>query len=73
MESITTLNGLSWMVLGLIDAGCVLRIVFCTLHLMSAEPQDSHQMKRRIRNIIIFLMVANGIFALNGLAQYYWG
>ena len=73
MESITTINNLSTLVLILINAGGAFRILFCVFLMMGGDIQEGQQMKKRIINNLIFLMVANGLVSISNVAKYYWG
>lgn len=72
MGSISTIDGLSYAIIGAINAGAIARIIFCVL-MMNSGADEAHQMKRRIRNIIIFMIVADTIFTLKQIANYYYG
>ena len=73
MKGISTINGLSSLILILINVGGVFRILFCSLFMMGGDIQDGHQMKRRIRNTILFLIVANSLVGISSIGQMYWG
>lgn len=73
MQSISSINNISNIILIAINAGCVFRMLFCLLFIMKGDPSEQMQMKKRIKHIIFFMMVANGIYAITALAQSYWG
>lgn len=73
MESISTINGLSSLLLIMINAGGIFRILFCIVIKISGEMQEQQQMSKRIKHTIIFLAVANSLMTINMVAQHYWG
>lgn len=67
-----TIDILSYNLIAVINAGAICRMIFCFL-MMNNGIDEGHQMKKRIRNIIKFTIVANTIFALKQIASYYFG
>lgn len=67
-----TINQISRIIIGLINVGAIFRIVFCNI-MRNSDPQTDHMMRRRIRNILFFVAVADSIFGLSQLALNYWG
>ena len=72
MEETSLINNLSMMVLGIIDAGCIARIVYCNVMAQTSD-ETRHSMKKRIKHILIFMIIANSIFGIRAAAQVYWG
>ena len=54
MEEISLINNLSIMVLGIIDAGCIARIIYCNVMAQTSD-ETRHSMKKRIKHILIFM------------------
>ena len=73
MASLITINNLCLMLIVLINAGSVFRIIMCCIQMSSGEPQKVVQMKDRIKKILIFVAIANGILGLHQMAIYYYG
>ena len=71
MESLTTINNISSLILILINVGAVARIIYCAI--MLNNPESEQQMKKRIIHILIFLMIANSLVGISKMARYYWG
>ena len=55
----------------LIRAGAAFRVVFCFIRLMTAE-EEAAQYKKRIRNTIIFYIVAELAFVVKDLVINYF-
>ena len=55
----------------LIRAGAVFRVIFCFIRLMTAE-EEAAQFKKRIRNTIIFYILAELAFVLKDMMIYYF-
>lgn len=73
MESITTFNNLTQIFIIFINAGGIFRIIWCLIVISTGDESARHQMKKRIRNIIIALIVANLLMAtIIPLGQYYF-
>lgn len=71
MEETSLINNLSIMVLGMINAGGIARLAYCIVVSQTSE-ETRHSMKKRIRHIIGFLIVANSIFGIQVAIQYYF-
>lgn len=67
-----TINQLSRTIMGVINVGAIFRIIYCCI-VKNSDPQTSHIMNKRIKHIILFVAVADSIFALSQVATYYWG
>jgi hypothetical protein len=59
-------------VLLLIRAGAVFRVVFCLVKLMTAE-EEAPQYKKRIRNTLVFYILAELAFVVKDLIIAYYG
>jgi len=65
------INSLSLLVITLIRAGAAFRVVFCLIRMMTSE-DEMPQMRKRIRNAILFYIIAESAFLLKDLMiQYY--
>ena len=65
------IDEISNMVLILIRAGTVFRVAFCLLRLVTAE-EEAIQYKKRIRNTIIFYILAESAFILKDIFMHYF-
>ena len=65
------INEISNVVLILIRAGTVFRVAYCLLRLVTAE-EEAAQYKKRIRNTIIFYILAESAFILKDIFMYYF-
>lgn len=72
MEELSTINLLSLGLLGVIDAGLILRFVYCCI-MISTSSDGGQAMRDRRRKILIVLIVANSLASLSAIAMYYWG
>ena len=68
---ISLINNLSIMIIAIINVGAIARIIYCTIILNSNE--NENVMKKRIKNILIFIAIANSIFSLQAIIRSYWG
>lgn len=68
-----TINNLSLTLIALINAGAALRVVYCAICMSSGEPHKVTQMKTRIKNILVFVAIANSIYGIHALAIHYFG
>jgi hypothetical protein len=59
------------MVILLIRAGAACRVVFCFIKLMTAE-EEAAQFKKRLRNTIIFYVVAELAFVIKDVITHYY-
>ena len=72
MEEANLINNLSSYVLILINVGCLTRIIYCIV-IINTNNELKDKMKQRIRNIIIFLIIANSLISIRQAANLYWG
>ena len=72
MEETSLINNLSIMLLAMINAGGLARLAYCNVVSQTSE-ETRHSMKKRKRNIIVFLIVANSIFSIQAALRAYWG
>lgn len=68
---ISIINNLSIMIIAIINVGAITRIIYCAIMLNSNE--NENVMKKRIKNILIFIAIANSIFSLQAILRSYWG
>jgi hypothetical protein len=65
------IDDISKAVLVLIRAGVAFRVVFCLVRLMTSE-EETAQFKKRIRNALMFYIVAESAFVLKNLIVAYY-
>jgi len=65
------IDDISKAVLILIRAGAAFRVVLCLVRLMTAEEEEA-QFKKRIRNTIVFYIVAELAFVIKNIIIYYY-
>jgi len=65
------IDDISRAVIILIRAGALCRLVFCFIRMMTAE-EEAPQFKKRIRNTIIFYIVAELAFVIKNIVIYYF-
>jgi hypothetical protein len=56
----------------LIRSGSALRIVYCFISMMSDEDQ-AVTYKKRIKNTIVFYIMAESVYIIRDLAMHYYG
>lgn len=56
----------------LIRSGSVLRIIYCFISIMSDEDQAATY-KKRIKNTIMFYIMAESVYIIRDLAMHYYG
>jgi len=56
----------------LLRAGVVTRILFCIFK-MSTDDENISSYKRKIRNVVIFEILAESAIQLKDVAMHYWG
>ena len=66
------IDDISKVVIILIRAGAACRVVFCLIRMMTAE-EDAPQYKKRIRNTIVFYIIAELAFVIKDLVIQYFG
>lgn len=67
-----TLNALSICMQSIISAGLIMRVIFCLIKLTHEEDEASRY-KKRIRNSIVMLILAQLIFPIKELLVFYFG
>ena len=67
-----TLNTLSLCMQGIISAGLIMRIIFCATKLMHEEAEAARY-KRRIKNSVVMLIIAQLIFPIKEILISYLG
>lgn len=68
-----TIKNLINVMLGLINAGCVLRLIMCFISLMGSGEGEVATYKKRIKNLISFMIIANCIWVITYLVLRYYG
>ena len=66
-----TIDDISNAVLVVIRAGTVFRVAYCLLRLVTAD-ETAMQYKKRIRNTMIFYILAEAAFILKDIAIHYF-
>ena len=67
-----TINQYSHYLIILINAGAIVRIIYCTI-VKNSDSQSAHIMNKRIKHILLFIAIADTIFGLSQIALNYWG
>lgn len=67
-----TLNTLSLCIQGIISAGLIMRIIFCAIKLMHEE-DEAARYKKRIKNSVVMLIIAQLIFPIKEILISYFG
>lgn len=67
-----TLNTLSICMQGIISAGLIMRVIFCAVRL-THEEDEAGRYKKRIKNSVIMLIIAQLIFPIKELLVTYLG
>lgn len=67
-----TINTLSICMQAIITAGLIMRVIFCAVRLMHEE-EEASRYKKRIKNSIIMIIIAQLIFPIKELMIYYLG
>ena len=65
------IDSISGAVLVLVRAGVVCRIAYCFLRLITAD-EEGVQFKKRIRNTVVFYILAELAFVLKDIFVYYF-
>jgi len=63
---------MSQAIIWLLRAGCAFRVVYCCFRLISNE-EEAQSYKSRIRNVLIFYVIAECIFQIKDLIIHYLG
>ncbi|MCL2253593.1 MAG: mercury transporter [Lachnospiraceae bacterium] len=67
-----TIDDISKAVLILVRLGVIARFVFCMIKLIGAD-EEASKYKKRAKNAVIFLIIAESVWALKDLVFYYYG
>ena len=67
-----TINTLSICMQGIISAGLIMRVIFCATRLMHEE-DEAPRYKKRIRNSVVMLIIAQLIFPIKEILISYLG
>lgn len=67
-----TINTLSICMQGIISAGLIMRVIFCATRLMHEE-YEAARYKKRIRNSVVMLIIAQLIFPIKEILISYLG
>ncbi len=67
-----TINTLSICMQGIISAGLIMRVIFCATRLMHEE-DEAARYKKRIRNSVVMLIIAQLIFPIKETLISYLG
>jgi len=66
-----TLDEISLMIIGLVRVGAVARFIYCMVRLMATE-EEATQYKKRLKNTVIFYILAESIWQIKDLVLYYY-
>lgn len=66
-----TLDDISNMIIGLIRVGAVSRVIYCFVRLMATE-EEATQYKKRLKNTVMFYIIAECIWQIKDLVLYYY-
>lgn len=66
------LDDISMAVIVLIRAGAVFRFIYCMVRLQGAEEEQA-QYKRRVKNTVMFYVMAECIWQIKEIVFYYYG
>ena len=67
-----TLYDISIAVIVLIRAGAVFRFIYCMVRLQGAEEEQA-QYKKRVKNTVMFYVMAECIWQIKEIVFYYYG
>ena len=67
-----TLDDISMAVIVLIQAGAVFRFIYCMVRLQGAEEEQA-QYKKRVKNTVMFYVMAECIWQIKEIVFYYYG
>ena len=64
-------------VAGIISAGAVVRIAMLLISLMNSEDADAKQIKKRIKKVVIFTIIAlaataGGVLSIESIIRHYY-
>lgn len=59
-------------IIGLCAGGCVLRIIILFIQMMSCEPEEQSEKKSKIKNTLIFGILAVSIFSVKAIISGYF-
>ena len=65
------IDDISKVVIILIRAGAACRVVFCLIRMMTSE-EEAPQYKKRIRNTVVFYIIAELAFVIKDLVIHYF-
>jgi len=65
------IDDISGVVITLIRAGAAFRVAFCFIRMITAE-EEAPQFRKRIRNTVLFYIVAEMAFVIRNLIIYYY-
>lgn len=68
MEKLKEVIGILFL---LLDAGCVMRGIFCFIK-MNTDADDASSYEKRLKNMVFFLIIANSIYALVDVIKKYY-
>lgn len=66
-----TMDDISTAIIMLVRIGTAARFIYCMVRLQAAEEQAA-QYKKRVRNAVIFYIIAESIWQLKDLMLYYY-
>ncbi|GIQ68345.1 mercury transporter [Xylanibacillus composti] len=66
-----TLEELAQAVIVLIRLGCIFRFIYCMVRLSGAD-EEATKYKKRARNVVLFYILAESIWQVKDIIQYYY-
>lgn len=65
------IGGITLALISLINIGAIVRIILCLLHL-SINSDDTQSIKKKIKNVLIFMIMSNTILGLSEMILGYF-
>lgn len=66
-----TLEELAQATIVLIRLGCIFRFIYCMVRLSGAD-DEATKYKKRTRNVVLFYVLAESIWQVKDIIQYYY-
>ena len=66
-----TIDDISKMIISLVRIGAATRFIYCMIR-MGASEEEAAQYKKRAKNVIIFYVIAEMIWAIKDIVMYYY-
>jgi hypothetical protein len=69
---VSIIDDISRVIIWLIRAGAIFRIAYCFFCLISNE-EEAQSFKSRIKNVLLFYIIAESIFQIKNIIIHYFG